>query len=129
MRSVRTTCRALFLWKLEVICHIICNERNAQKEKNMKLDSNNRSSYRADYEQFSKFLRGSQTERNDNCISHDKVQCHCNGNRPIAMVYCEEQEWQKLFDIEIGLSKGTIFEELDLPLLSTSCGKGGCMGW
>ena len=95
----------------------------------MKLDSNNRSSYRADYEQFNKFLRGSQLAKNDNCNTQDNGQCRCNGHRPIAMVYCEEQEWRKLFDIEIGLSKGTVFEELDLPLLATNCGKGGCLGW
>jgi len=119
----------VFLWRYGDICHIINNEHKAQKEKSMKLDSNNRSSYRADYEQFNKFLRGSQLAKNDNHETHDKGQCQCNRRRPIAMVYCEEQEWKKLFDIEIGLSKGTIFEELDLPLLSTSCGKGGCMGW
>ena len=93
----------------------------------MKLDTNNRSSYRADYEQFNKFLRGSQLARNDNMVQHDSG--HCDKNRPIAMVYCEEQEWKKLFDTEIGLAKGTIFEELDLPLLSANCGKTGCMGW
>ena len=94
----------------------------------MKLDSNSKVSNRADYEQFAKFLRGSQTARKD-IGSSTGVNEPCKKGRPIAMVYGENQEWKKLFDIEIGLTKGTVFEELDLPLQSTSCGKGGCMGW
>ena len=107
-------------------------ERNAQKEINMKFDSNYRGSQRSDYEQFTKFLSGKHREREtENRLSDNSVcESHtCNG-RPIAMVYCEWQDWRKLYDVEIGLSNGTIFEELDLPLLKTGCmgGQKGCRG-
>ena len=94
----------------------------------MKLDSNYRNSQRSDYEQFAKFLRGSQIARMDGTqVPNTDTPCH--KNHPIAMVYGINQEWKQLFDMELGLTKGTIFEELDLPITTTSCGKGGCMGW
>ncbi len=52
---------------------------------------------------------------------------------PLAMVYSPIQEWRELYDNETGLSRGTIFKELDLPFLATwgddapSCQK-GCGG-
>ena len=52
---------------------------------------------------------------------------------PLAMVYSPIQEWRELYDNEMGLSRGTIFKELDLPFLATwadeapSCQK-GCGG-
>ena len=50
-------------------------------------------------------------------------------SRPIAMVYCENQEWKNIYDVELGLINGTIFEDLDLPLLKTRCSKGrSCRG-
>ena len=104
------------------------NERKAQKENNMKIDSNYRNLQRSDYEQFAKFLKGSQIGRKDE-IQGSNNDTSCHKNRPIAMVYGEDQEWKGLFDLELGLNKGTIFEELDLPLTSTRCAKGGCMGW
>lgn len=38
---------------------------------------------------------------------------------PLAIVYAPLQEWRKLYDNETALSRGTIFEELDLPFLAT----------
>ena len=55
------------------------------------------------------------------------------GGYPLAMVYSPIQEWRELYDNEMGLSRGTIFKELDLPFLATwsdespSCQK-GCGG-
>ena len=107
-------------------------ERNAQKEKYMKFDSNYRGSQRSDYEQFAKFLSGKHRERETEGRMTDNSVCesHTGNGRPIAMVYCEWQDWRKLYDVEIGLSNGTIFEELDLPLLKTGCmgGQKGCRG-
>ncbi|MEF9942207.1 MAG: spore coat associated protein CotJA [Lachnospiraceae bacterium] len=39
---------------------------------------------------------------------------------PIAMAYVPWQMWRKLYDVEKGLCRGTIFEELD------KCFQGGC---
>ena len=106
-------------------------ERYAQKETNMKFDSNYRGSQRSDYEQFARFLSGKQQER-ELARRSDCEECenHTGNGRPIAMVYCEWQEWKNLYDVELGLSNGTIFEELNLPLLKTGCtgGQKGCRG-
>ena len=40
----------------------------------------------------------------------------------LAMAYIPMQQWQKLYEPEDGFSRGTIFEELDLPFM----GKGDC---
>jgi hypothetical protein len=37
------------------------------------------------------------------------------------MVYSPMQEWRSIYDAEMGLSRGTIFAELDLPFV-------GCRG-
>lgn len=37
-------------------------------------------------------------------------------NLPV-MAYVEMQKWQKLYESELGLSRGTIFEQLDKPFL------------
>lgn len=41
--------------------------------------------------------------------------------RPVAMVYAPLQEWCSIYDADMGLSRGTIFAELDLPFV-------GCRG-
>lgn len=53
---------------------------------------------------------------------------------PLAMVYSPIQEWKSLYDNEMGLSRGTIFKELELPFRGMwndeggSCCRGGCGG-
>ena len=45
--------------------------------------------------------------------------------RPVAMVYAPVQEWRSIYDAEMGLSRGTIFAELDLPFVGCrGCGGG-----
>ena len=36
---------------------------------------------------------------------------------PIAMAYVPMQKWQKLYDPDVALDRGTLFCELDLPFL------------
>lgn len=36
---------------------------------------------------------------------------------PIAMLYVPYQSWRKLYDHQIALERGTIFEELDKPFI------------
>ena len=45
---------------------------------------------------------------------------------PAAMVYAPIQHFDHIFDLDIALSKGTIFEELDLPFECGRKTKGGC---
>lgn len=103
----------------------------------MKFDSNYRGSQRSDYEQFARFLSGRQSARNDAGFGTDcgcESDCGCEhhticNTRPIAMVYGVSQEWKNIYDIELGLSNGTVFEELNLPLERTGCSGGrGCRG-
>lgn len=41
---------------------------------------------------------------------------------PLAMAYVPWQNWRRIYDIEKGFQRGTIFEELDKPFY----GRGGC---
>ena len=40
---------------------------------------------------------------------------------PLAMVYSPHQEWENIYDAEIGHSRGTIFKCLDLPFYPVRC--------
>lgn len=46
--------------------------------------------------------------------------------KALGMVYSPVQHWQKVYDLDAGLNKGTIFSELDLPFEASS--KGGKCG-
>lgn len=47
--------------------------------------------------------------------------------KALGIVYSPVQCWQNLYDLEAGLSRGTIFAELDLPFEASSKG-GKCCG-
>ena len=53
---------------------------------------------------------------------HYMHNCECLDELPLAIAYVPWQKWQKIYDAEKGLYRGTIFQELDLPFL----GIGGC---
>jgi hypothetical protein len=40
----------------------------------------------------------------------------------LAMAYVKRQRWGELYEPEAGLSRGTVFQELDLPFM----GEGAC---
>ena len=59
---------------------------------------------------------------------------HCPQNqtqgRPIAMVYGVKQEYCGIYDPEIALETGTLFEALNKPFYMAGCknkGKEGCL--
>ena len=64
------------------------------------------------------------------------ISCGCNEDDhkswglhsyPLAMVYSPIQEWKNLYDNELGLARGTIFKELELPFRGAwNDGKGSC---
>ncbi len=58
-----------------------------------------------------------QNESNT-CVQPAKADCP----PVLAMAYVKWQEWQCLYEPDKGLSRGTIFEELDKPFK----GRGGC---
>lgn len=41
---------------------------------------------------------------------------------PIAMAYVPIQKWQRLYEPDVALERGTLFSELDLPFI----GKAAC---
>ena len=44
---------------------------------------------------------------------------------PLASVYSPLQEFRNLYDRDTAMKHGTIFEELNLPFMGTTVGKGG----
>ncbi len=45
---------------------------------------------------------------------------------PIAMAYVPFQEWEKTYDEQAALSRGTIFPSLDKPFIGEEAVKGEC---
>ena len=46
---------------------------------------------------------------------------------PLASVYAPLQKWQNLYDNETGLSRGTIFKELEKPFLGAGGARNGML--
>ena len=55
-----------------------------------------------------------------NCYQNDI--CGCVDRCPLAMAYVPMQRWCHTYEPAVGLQRGTIFPELDLPFL----GGGAC---
>lgn len=64
-------------------------------------------------------------ERSRPVFSGVESNCHCRQqeeetmpmNRPLAMVYAEEQKFRNIYDTRSAIGRGTIFKELDMPFL------------
>jgi len=39
----------------------------------------------------------------------------CIDRAPLAMAYVPMQQWERTYDLDVALDRGTIFPELDLP--------------
>ena len=115
--------------------YYVMNGKIVQKETVMKFDGGFRGSQRADYEQFSRFLGlNNQTPRREERPSYNQNDennsCACTNNTHLAMVYPVKQEWCDIYDIEIALVNGTIFNQLNKPFYPTGCSgkmKEGCL--
>ena len=92
----------------------------------MNFMRNSRGTERDDYLQFSKFLgldrRNPRREENDEIPSNSDT-LPCKNETPLAMVYPVKQGWCGIYDPEVALLYGTIFEELNKPFNFASCGK------
>ena len=40
-------------------------------------------------------------------------------NLPLAMAYVPMQKWKNIYEADVGLDRGTMFGELDLPFQGT----------
>ena len=73
-------------------------------------------------------------DKHHDCDDVRKSSCGCNEDAhrswglhgyPLAMVYSPVQEWRSLYDNELGLARGTIFKELELPFRGMWNDEGG----
>lgn len=70
-------------------------------------------------------------ERPDNNYTHSEGNAGCAKskwavyNNPLGSVYAPYQVWKNLYSEEKALSRGTMFEELDLPFEGANQQKGG----
>ena len=105
----------------------------------MRLNSQ-RNSQRNDFDDFTRFL-GLNGQRNmtpncqngrgsvGNCAQNgypSGAKCNIEGDgltvgRSLAMVYSPLQAFKSIYDPEIALINGTVFEELNKPFLRSSC--------
>ena len=97
----------------------------------MRFDTNSKSSRRENYEQFANLLGLNNRTRNavptfDNTSNNATVASR--SDKSLAMVYPVKQKWQSIYDPEIALQNGTIFEELNLPFYPTGCSKNNTNG-
>ena len=69
------------------------------------------------------------TDDSDRCADNRSKgsSCGCVDQRPmqpdmpIAMAYVPMQRWNQVYDMSRGLTRGTIFPELDLPFVMGRC--------
>ena len=85
----------------------------------MRFDTSMRRNAKNDLDSFANFLNVTtqKQQKNDTC----SPVLQNNGRKSLAMVYPEKQIWQRIYDPEIALVNGTIFEELNLLFKKSSC--------
>lgn len=85
----------------------------------MRLDMSSRNQ-RNDFNEFTRFL-GMNSQRQPAVEKQESNPTNQQRKRSLAMVYAEEQEFVRIYDPEVSLINGTIFEELDKPFNHGSC--------
>lgn len=88
----------------------------------MRFNNCSNSSDKYGYEEFSRFLRRETPACQSNNTQDMRV------SKSLAMVYPEKQEFIKIYDPEIALINGTMFEELFMPFNRGSCRSGNNKG-
>lgn len=85
-------------------------------------------------------VRRLQNEALGDISSNDREKCPdddlANANRktwgldgyPLASMFAPLQEWRSIYEPDLGMSRGTIFKELDLPFVCGDRRGGGCNG-
>ena len=86
----------------------------------MRFEGNSRGITRSDYEQFARFL-GSTQPKYTRVTATNEPACNNANSRPIGMVYGVRQSFNNVYEPEIALETGTIFEELNLPFYPVGC--------
>lgn len=86
----------------------------------MRFNNHSNSADRSGYEEFSRFLR------HENPVPQGN-KCDAQTTYPsksLAMVYPVKQQFIKIYDPELSLQNGTMFEELFMPFNRGSCRTG-----
>lgn len=86
----------------------------------MRFEGNSRGINRSDYEEFSQFL-GMTQPRFQREARVPQPEKRAEAERPVGMVYGVEQKFYRLYEPELSLENGTIFEELNKPFYPTGC--------
>jgi len=96
----------------------------------MNFDRSRGGVQRADYEQFASFLGLNRSVRKDETHNNAAQNQACSGTNAIAMVYPVKQAWCGIYEPDVALVNGTIFEELNKPFYQAGCSarnKEGCL--
>ncbi len=87
----------------------------SKKENNMRFNNSSNGAQGRGYEEFSRFLRG------DMPTYQKPSETVAPRGKSLAMVYPEKQKFIRIYDPEIALVNGTMFEELFMPFNRGSC--------
>lgn len=85
----------------------------------MRLESSSRNQ-RNDFDEFTRFL-GIGSQRQQRAEAPVTQPISNQQKQSLAMVYAPKQDFQMIYDPEIALINGTIFEELNMPFNRASC--------
>ncbi|MBO5338761.1 MAG: spore coat associated protein CotJA [Clostridia bacterium] len=96
----------------------------------MRLESSSRNQ-RKDFDEFTRFL-GIGSQRQQRVEAQSAPSVSTQPKESLAMVYAPKQEYRMIYDPEVALINGTIFEELNKPFNRASCrgkssGTEGCL--
>lgn len=95
----------------------------------MRFEANSRGITRSDYEQFTRFLGTPQPIYNKTAPMQEIAGAK-ESSHPLAMVYGVKQSFEKIYEPDIALEIGTIFEELNKPFYPVGCktkNREGCL--
>ena len=95
----------------------------------MRFEANSRGITRTDYEQFSRFL-GATTPKYTRQSAPAEPLAKGESGPALAMVFGVKQSFEKIYEPDIALETGTIFEELNKPFYPVGCkskNKEGCL--
>lgn len=87
----------------------------------MRFEGNSRGINRGDYQQFADFLGLNRNKYQSQGVVAQNTVGQNGRERPIAMVYGEKQEFCRLYDPDVALVNGTLFEELNKPFYPVGC--------
>lgn len=88
----------------------------------MRFEGNSKGISRSEYQQFTDFLGLSQPRCTKNSAPMPSENCGYE-ERPIGMVYGVKQCFVKIYEPDVALENGTLFEELNKPFYMTGCSR------